>query len=83
MPTSPVSSSAGHPSAGYVCGPLDRGPQDLATDLVMMGESTSRGCALIAQSPLREFGLKAGEFEAMREAIAVGRQLRVVMFEQV
>ncbi len=32
---------------------------------------------------LGEFGLETGEVEAMREAIAVGRQLRVVMFEQV
>jgi hypothetical protein len=40
------------------------------------------GSAGAIEAP-REFGLEAGEVEAMREAIALGRQLRVVVFEQV
>jgi hypothetical protein len=38
-------------------------------------------CSARATGALREFALKAGEVEAMREAPAVGRQLRVVMLE--
>ena len=40
-------------------------------------------CSARAARAFCEFGLKAGEVEAMREAIAVGRQPRVVMLEDV
>jgi hypothetical protein len=40
-------------------------------------------CSARAPEALREFALKAGDGEAVREAIAVVRQLRVVVFEYV
>ena len=40
-------------------------------------------CSARATKALVKFGLKAGEIGAMREATAAGRQLWVVMFEQV
>jgi hypothetical protein len=40
-------------------------------------------CSARAAKALRELALKAGDSEAVREAIAVGRQLRVVMLEYV
>lgn len=46
-----------------------------------MGVCSAR--AAKAFPALGEFGLEAGEAEANREAIAVGRQPRVVMLEQV
>ena len=40
-------------------------------------------CSARATKTLREFVLKAGDGQSVREAIAVGRQLRVVVLEYV
>jgi hypothetical protein len=40
-------------------------------------------CSARATRALREFAMKAGDGQAVREATAIGRQLRVVMLEYV
>jgi hypothetical protein len=54
-------------------------PSFLSRQVIVKMAAGSAG----AIEALHEFALKAGDGEAVREAIAVGRQLRVVMLEYI